>query len=210
MKKIDPIPLIVEPMLPTLVKYPFSNPDWLFEPKWDGFRAICFLESGSVRFVSRNKKSLTARFSALQAIAKSIRATTAVLDGELVAVDETGTPRFNLLRAKESVAGHVVIYYAFDLLYLDGKDLTTEPAIERKALLKRILPRRQVARLRYTDHVVGDGKAMFAELSRLKLEGMVAKRCDSEYVGGRTRAWLKVKTAAGKEEMLKRSETWGH
>lgn len=210
MNQPDPMPLIVEPMLPTLVKYPFSNPDWLFEPKWDGFRAICFLESGSVRLVSRNKKSLTAKFPALQSIAKSIRATTAVMDGELVAVDETGTPRFNLLRANESATGHVVIYFAFDLLYIDGKDLTQEPVIERKALLKRILPRRQVARLRYTDHVVGDGKAMFAELSRLKLEGMVAKRCDSVYVGGRTRAWLKVKTSAGKEEMLLRSETWGH
>jgi bifunctional non-homologous end joining protein LigD len=99
-----------------------------------------------------------------------LRATTAVLDGEIVAVDETGTPRFSLLRAKEYGEGHVVIYYAFDLLYLDGKDLTQDPVIERKALLKRILPRRQAARVRFTDHVVGDGKQMFAELSRLKLE----------------------------------------
>jgi len=210
MKQPDPMPSIVEPMLPTLFKYPFSNPGWLFEPKWDGFRAICFFESGSVRLVSRNKKSLTAKFPALQSIAKSIRATTAVLDGEIAAVDKTGTPRFNLLRAKEQGTGHVVIYFAFDLLYLDGRDLTQEPVIKRKALLKKILPRRQVARLRYTDHVIGDGKAMFAELSRLKLEGMVAKRCDSIYVSGRTRAWLKVKTAAGKEEMQQRSETWGH
>jgi bifunctional non-homologous end joining protein LigD len=85
------------------------NPDWLFELKWDGFQAICFLESGSARLVSRNKKSLTAKFPALQSIAKSIRATTAVMDGELVAVDETGTPRFNLLRANENARGHVVI-----------------------------------------------------------------------------------------------------
>jgi bifunctional non-homologous end joining protein LigD len=184
--------------------------DWLFEPKWDGFRAICFLESGSVRFVSRNRKSLTTKFPALQSIANSIRATNAVLDGEIVAIDEASMPRFNLLRAKEQAGGHLVVYYGFDLLYLDGKDLTQKSVIERKALLKGILPKRQVPRLRYTDHVVGDGKEMFAELSRLKLEGMVAKRCDSVYGGGRTRAWLKVKTATGKEEMLRRSETWGH
>jgi bifunctional non-homologous end joining protein LigD len=79
-------------MFPTLVKLPFSNPDWIFEPKWDGYRAICFLENGSVRFVSKNRKSLTQRFPDLQRTSKSIKAETAIIDGEIVALDKKGLP----------------------------------------------------------------------------------------------------------------------
>jgi bifunctional non-homologous end joining protein LigD len=94
----EPFPAIVQPMLPTLVKLPFSNPDWLFEPNWDGYRAICFLENGSVRFVSKNRKSLTQRFPDLQRISKSIKAERAILDGEIVALDKKGAPCFAGLR----------------------------------------------------------------------------------------------------------------
>jgi bifunctional non-homologous end joining protein LigD len=87
MKRTDSTPIVMEPMLPTLVKLPFSNPDWLFEPKWDGYRAICFMENGDVRFISRRQKSLTEKFPSLKNIAKSIKATVAVLDGEIVALD---------------------------------------------------------------------------------------------------------------------------
>jgi bifunctional non-homologous end joining protein LigD len=85
---------------------------------------------------------------------------------------------------------------------------TAAPLIERKAALKNILPKSGIARVRYTDHVVGDGERLFKELEKRNLEGMVAKRADSLYVGGRTRAWLKIKTSAGREEMQKRSEAW--
>jgi len=81
------MPSAVEPMQPTLAKLPFSNPDWIFEPKWDGYRAICFVQDGNVRFVSKNNKSLTERFPDLQGITKSIKAETAVLDGEIVALE---------------------------------------------------------------------------------------------------------------------------
>jgi bifunctional non-homologous end joining protein LigD len=97
-----------------------------------------------------------------------------------------------------------------DLLYMNGDDLTQKPVTERKRLLKRILPKTDTARVRYTEHMVGDGEYLFQELEKRRLEGMVAKRSDSLYVGGPTRAWLKVKTKAGREEMQKRSETWGH
>ena len=112
------------------------------------------------------------------------------------------------LRSRRSVADCVIVYYAFDLLHLDGRDLTETPLISRKAALKKILPKRDTGRIRYTDHIVGEGERFFGELERRQLEGMVAKRADSLYVGGRTRAWVKIKTAAGREEMQKRSETW--
>lgn len=200
--------IVMEPMLPTLVQFPFSNPDWLFEPKWDGFRAICFIEDGLVRFISRRQNSLTEKFPTLQKIAKSIKANVAVLDGEIVALDKNGTVRFEGLRSRSAEYQHV--YFAFDLLTLDGTDRTNVPLKDRKAALKRILPKRQTGLVRFTEHIVGDGEGLFQELEKMKLEGMVAKRLDSIYVSGRTRAWLKVKTKAGKAEMKIRSETWGH
>ncbi len=200
--------IAMEPMLPTLVQFPFSNPAWLFEPKWDGFRAICFIEDGLVRFISRRQNSLTEKFPSLQKITKSIKATVAVLDGEIVALDKNGTVRFEGLRSKSAEYQHV--YFVFDLLTLEGADLTNVPLIKRKAALKRILPKRPTGLVRFTEHIIGDGEGLFRELEEMNLEGMVAKRLDSLYVSGRTRAWLKVKTKAGKAEMKTRSETWGH
>jgi len=110
-------------MQPTLARSPFSNRDWLFELKWDGFRAICYLQEGKVRFVSRRRKSLTEKFPELQRIAESIKADTAVLDGEIVALDKGGVPCFEGLRSRRADEC-VIVYYAFDLLYLDGKDFT--------------------------------------------------------------------------------------
>ncbi len=202
------MPSVVELVQPTLARQPFSNPAWLFEPKWDGWRAVCYVHDGKVRFVSKNKRSLNERFPDLRNIGKSIRATSAVIDGEIVALDLAGLPCFDGLRSRRTAADCVIVYYAFDVLYLDGRDLTHTPLISRKAALKKILPKRGAGRVRYTEHVVGAGESLFAELEKRQLEGMVAKRADSFYVGGRTRAWLKIKTQAGREEMRKRSEAW--
>ncbi len=203
----EPMPSVVELMQPTLARQPFSNAAWLFEAKWDGWRAVCYLHDGKVRFVSKNKRSLNERFPDLRNIGKSISATSAVIDGEIVALDKKGVPCFDGLRSK-SVRGCVIVFYAFDLLYLDGRSLTQSPLRARKAALKRILPKRDTSRVRFTDHVVREGERLFAELEKRQLEGMVAKRLDSLYEGGRTRAWLKIKTTAGREEMQKRLETW--
>lgn len=203
-----PFPSAVEPMLPTLVKAPFSNPDWVFEPKWDGYRAICFVRDGDVRLVSKRRNDLTAKFPSLRSLAESVKAKSAVMDGEIVALDENGLPCFDALRSRKTVGDCVIVFYAFDLLYLDGLDFTSRPLIERKAALKKILPRGTKQRARYTDHVIGKGERLLAELEKRQLEGMVAKRADSLYVGGRTRNWLKIKTMAGRAEMRKRSEAW--
>jgi bifunctional non-homologous end joining protein LigD len=190
-------------MQPSNLAQPFSDPKWLFEPKWDGYRALCYFGE-SVRFISRRNNDLTKRFPELQAI--QIKAESAIIDGEITAIDEHGLPCFDELRkTKRSCA---IVFYAFDLLELNGEDLRELPLLKRKAALKGILLKTKHNRIRFTDYVIGEGLAPFAELEQRNLEGMVAKKVDSEYTGGRTRDWLKIKTAAGKEEMRKRQETW--
>lgn len=192
------------PMQPTPAKAPFSDPNWLFEPKWDGYRALCFLEKGRLTFMSRNQVSLNKRFPELLEI--RLKANQAVLDGEVVALDENGLPQFAGLRSKR--LNCQIVYYAFDLLQLNDVDTSQLPLLKRKTTLKRILI--QSARLRYTDHFIGNGEQLFSELEKLGLEGMVAKKKNGLYVSGKTRDWLKIKTAAGREEMKRRTETWGH
>jgi bifunctional non-homologous end joining protein LigD len=202
------MPTSVLPMLATTVGAPFSRAGWLFEPKWDGYRAICFFRDGQVRFTSRNQRDLTKRFPELQSIAKSIKASTAVMDGEIVALDEDGAQCFEQLQNHKRDC--TLIYFAFDLMFLDGKSLNEVPLLQRKAELKRILPKSLAGRIRFTDHVVERGLDLFAALEAQELEGMVAKRAESLYVPGRSRDWLKVKTRAGHEQMTMRIETWGH
>lgn len=202
-----PMPAQFEPMLPTLVMKPFSNREWLYEPKWDGWRATCSLKDGEARFISRKRNSLSERFPQLKHVSDSIRASTAILDGEIVALDDHGLPRFNGLRSRRVNAS--IVFYAFDLLYLDGFDLTACPLIKRKALLKRILPKDNTGRIRFTDHIDGNGERFFEKLEALRLEGMVMKRKDSVYAFGRCRDWLKVRTSAGRTTMQKRIENWG-
>ncbi len=200
------MPSSLEPMLPTPVKLPFSDPAWLFEPKWDGFRALCFLKGGKVRFISRNKHNLTQRFPELQEIASLVRAKTAIIDGEIVALDRNGKPSFDALRYRQHRGA--IVFYAFDLLHLDGEDLSQYPLLARKTALRRILRKARIGRIRYTEYIETDGERLFKELEAMQLEGMVAKRKDSVYAFTRSRLWLKVKTSTGRAEMLKRVENW--
>ncbi len=101
-----------------------------------------------------------------------------------------------------------IIYYAFDLLYLNDQDLRNEMLLTRKTTLASILPMSDSVRVRYTEHMIGEGEAMFHEMENRQLEGMVAKKIDSRYVSGRTKDWLKIKTVAGKESQVQRSEEW--
>jgi bifunctional non-homologous end joining protein LigD len=154
------MPAAIEPMLPTLVSKPFSQSGWIYEPKWDGWRTICFLRDGKAHLASRKRNSLDERFPVLRDIGKLIRADTAIIDGEVVALDQDGLPRFNALRFKRERKCSVVLY-CFDLLYLDGYDLTACPLSKRKALLKRILPKDNTGRIRFTDHIEVKGEGLF-------------------------------------------------
>jgi len=196
-----PMPTTIHPMLAESVEKPFDDPDWLFEIKWDGYRAIAFIENGKVRLVSRNQNELTARYPELKDMPEFVKAKTAILDGEVVALDDDGRASFSLMqqrtgfrpggkRAAEK-ADVPVLYYAFDVLYLDGYDWRRVPLVERKKKLASILELGDS--LRYSDHYEVQGKALFEIARDKKLEGILAKKRNSCYEERRSREWLKIK-----------------
>src|SRR3954468_15266617 len=134
-----PMPSMIKPMLATLVDEPFSDPAWIFETKWDGYRSVCFLKNGKARFVSRNQIEMTPQYPELAKISKEVRAKEAILDGEICALDREGIPRFQMLQRKGASQRPPIVYFVFDLLYVDGHDLTACTVVERKAKLAEII-----------------------------------------------------------------------
>ena len=194
------MPSVIHPMLATLVDDPFSDPEWIFETKWDGFRSVCFVRNGKTRLVSRNQIEMTPQYPELAGIAGQLAAKEAILDGEIVALDEQGMPRFQLLQPRVGRKGGLealrgkgqIVYFVFDLLYIDGYDLTACSVVERKAKLAEILLPATFIKL--SDHVEGEGEAFFREIEKFHLEGTIAKRANSKYLQKRTTDWLKIKT----------------
>jgi bifunctional non-homologous end joining protein LigD len=194
------MPPQIKPMLATLVDEPFSDPDWIFETKWDGYRSVCFLKHGKAQFVSRNQIEMTPQYPELANIGKQVRAKEAILDGEICALDARGIPRFQMLQRKGGRQRPPIVYFVFDLLYVDGHDLTACTVVERKAKLAEILKPSSVIKL--SDHIEGDGEAFFREIEKFQLEGMMAKRADSKYVQKRSSDWLKIKTVMRQEVVV--------
>src|SRR3954470_1984069 len=202
------MPTIIQPMLATLVDEPFSNPGWIFETKWDGFRSVCFIRDGAARFVSRNQIEMTPQYPELAKIGKQIDAKEAILDGEIVALDERGMPRFQLLQPRvgrksgiDALRGTArIVYFVFDLLYVDGYDLMPCTVVERKAKLAEIV--RPAGFVKLSEHIAGEGDAFFREIEKFHLEGMMAKRAESKYVQKRSNDWLKVKTVLRSEVVI--------
>lgn len=197
-----PIPRAVRPMLSTLVAEPFDREGWLFEVKWDGYRAIGQKEQKEIQLYSRNHKSFNQHFPSIVEALQRLKIDTAVFDGEVVALDEAGHPQFQLLQNYFRSPEGDVVYYIFDLLYLDGHDLRQLSLVKRKAILKKVLGRAK-GRLRFSDHVEEKGKAFFKEVSLMHLEGMIAKDSQSPYREGvRSREWLKIKTELRQEVVI--------
>ena len=218
-----PMPDRIQPMLAALADKPFDDAEWLYEVKWDGYRALAFLQDGAVRLVSRNQKALTQQYPELAHLGAELRARSAIVDGEICALDEQGRASFSLMqcraassRGRRSSAGQgnseiPMVYYAFDLLYLDGFDLRRVDLERRKQLLADILPSRELGqatssglhsgapgRLRYSDHFPS-GTALFEAARQRGLEGIVAKRRRSCYLEKRSREWLKIKITQRQE-----------
>jgi bifunctional non-homologous end joining protein LigD len=187
----------IPPMLATLVPAPFDGPDWLFEVKWDGFRVEAVVENGTVQLWTRGRQDAAGYFGPFLSPPTWLEATDAVLDGEVIAIDVHGEPDFALLQAqirRRGVAptGGRVVYQVFDLLEVDAVSLLDAPLEERKARLKTVL--RDDPRVRYSDHVIGDGIAFFEVARVRRLEGIVAKRRASVYEPGKRGGnWLKIK-----------------
>jgi len=196
-----PMPTEIHAMLAESVDDPFDGPDWLFEIKWDGYRAIAFIQNGKVRLVSRKQNDLTPRYPELAGLPQFIKAQSAILDGEVVALDEEGRASFSLMQQRTGFrpggrratanADVPVIYYAFDLLYLDGFDWRRVPLEERKRKLATLLMTGNA--VRYSDHYEEQGKALFEIAQQRGLEGIVAKKRASYYEERRSREWLKIK-----------------
>ena len=190
------VPSRVDPMKAVLTDERFSDPDWVFERKLDGIRAIATRDGDEIRLVSRNDLSLAGRFPEIvEAFAQATRHD-AVVDGEIVAFEGATTSFARLQQRGERPVP--VFYYVFDLLHLDGRDTTPLPLRERKALLRDAVTTRG-GPIRLTPHRNGDGESLFAEACEKGWEGLIAKRADAPYAHGRSRDWLKMKCSAEQE-----------
>ncbi|MGH9534827.1 MAG: non-homologous end-joining DNA ligase [Terriglobales bacterium] len=210
-----PMPQGLRPMLAVLASQPFSDPDWLYEVKWDGVRALAYCQHGTARLVSRNGRDITAQYPELAALGTAWKAAptapaAAVVDGEIVALDERGRSSFSRLQRRMNLVAaseisrarqrYPAVFYAFDLLYYAGAELLQTPLEARKTWLRLHLAADPVAR--YSDHVAGSGLELLALAQQQRLEGIVAKRRDSVYCQGRSRDWLKFKLEQRQEAVI--------
>jgi bifunctional non-homologous end joining protein LigD len=193
------MPRKVKPQLATLVKAAPAGDDWLNEIKFDGYRMVCHIEGRKVTFSSRNGLDWTARVPHLVQAARGLGVGSAILDGEVVALTTDGSSSFQDLQNafSENRAGQLV-YYVFDLLYLDGRNLMKVPLNERKQLLETVVTNSQ-GPIRDAGYIVGQGPEFYDEICKRKLEGIICKRRDRPYVPGRSTDWLKVKCAHREE-----------
>jgi bifunctional non-homologous end joining protein LigD len=194
------MPHDIKPMLATLVEEPFDDPNWIFEIKQDGYRAIAEIEPGAVLLYSRNNLPFNRKFPSVARSLESIPGS-AVLDGELVALDEKGRSYFQLLQNHLRAGSGEISYFVFDLLYLNGKDLRGLPLTSRKQMLRDLLP--ELPDIRFSDHLTEYGKDFFALAQKNNLEGIVAKKADSVYqTSRRSKDWLKIKIRLQQEAVI--------
>jgi len=190
----------LKPMLATLVDKPFDSPGWLYEIKWDGYRAVAFMNKGTIDLKSRNDKSFNEKFYPVIAALKKWNIN-AIVDGEIVVADEQGIANFAALQNWRSEADGELLYYLFDVLWLDGKDLTQLTLIERREILKSIMPPENNI-IRLSEAFEESGIEFFEAAKKMGLEGIIAKKTDSNYhPGSRTKEWLKIK-ANKRQEMV--------
>jgi bifunctional non-homologous end joining protein LigD len=194
------MPAKLEPMLAVLGSTLPSGTDWLYEVKWDGYRALCFLSDGKLRMVSRRGNIMDKQFPEVcEALLAAVKAESAIVDGEVVAIDENGIPSFQLLQNRTGfrravntgTKAQALGFFAFDLVYLNGYDLRRCALIDRRRLLQSILlPSNTV---RYSDHFAGKGNELLEVVRQKGLEGIIAKRADSRYESRRSSCWIKLK-----------------
>jgi DNA ligase D len=191
--------LAPERIVPQLASPSASPPeggDWLHEIKFDGYRTIAHKAPGSVRLITRSGLDWTRRYGDLPEAFAKLPCQNAIIDGEIVVLDEHGASRFAALQdALATGASNRLVFYAFDLLHLDGWNLTRVPLARRKALLAQLLAGQTSSRfpIQFSDHVEGNGKAFYERVSEMGLEGIVSKRATAHYEGGRSRTWTKTK-----------------
>lgn len=193
-------PASIAPMLATLVDKPFDAEDWLYEIKWDGYRAVAHLRDTKVGLWSRNQKSFDEKFYPIHAALQTL-GLHAVLDGEIIVSTPEGISNFGMLQNWRSEADGQLLYYVFDLLWLDGYSLLDLPLTERRALLEKVLPAHPLIRL--SEAFATSGLSFYQTAKEMKLEGIMAKKADSVYVPGeRSKDWLKIKVGRRQEVVI--------
>jgi bifunctional non-homologous end joining protein LigD len=193
-------PWHVKPMLCTLVDEPFDKVGWLFEIKWDGYRAIGSKKGSAVELYSRAGTDFATHYPPIAAALHELQHDV-ILDGEIVVTDDTGKPHFEALQNWRRTSEGTLSYYVFDILWCDSRDVRDMPLLQRKELLQSIVPKNSA--IRYSDHIETKGKALFAQMRERDLEGIVAKKADSPYrEDNRGAAWLKVKTHQRQEVVI--------
>lgn len=195
----------VDPMKAILGKEPFDGKEWIFEVKWDGYRAIAEIGKNKIQLYSRNQISYNKLFEPIVKELKKIKQSM-VLDGEVVILDSKGRANFQLLQnyasASSAQARHMnLVYYIFDILYFDGHDLTSLPLVERKEILQRVLP--QTPSLKLSEHIEEAGTKFYKAVREQGVEGIIAKKSDSKYeIGRRSSNWIKIKTKNRQEAII--------
>lgn len=190
----------IKPMLASLTEESFDNEDWIFEIKWDGYRAIAGIRNGEVELQSRNNLSFKKKYHPI-AEALSNWSVNAIVDGEIIAVDEEGVTDFQHLQAWQKTGKGQLLYYVFDILWIDGVSVMHLPLLERKEILKAIVPAEGI--IKYSDHIHQTGNDFFEVAVKEGLEGIMAKRADSQYHPAvRTQQWLKIKTHRRQEVVI--------
>ena len=205
-----PMPATLEPMMACLTDNPPKGQDWLYEVKWDGIRALCFVEDGELRILSRSGNRCERQYPELTVLPHHVKAASAILDGEIAVLDAKGRSSFSLIQPRISVAdpnsiAHLsrsspVTLFLFDLLYLDGYDLRGVPLEERKALLAEVVEIDEGIRM--SDHFVAQGDAMLEAARANGLEGIIGKRRESLYESRRSPNWLKIKVNTEQEFVI--------
>ena len=197
-----PFPDFIPPQLATLASEPPEGDTWLHEVKFDGYRILAFVDEKNIMLKSRNNLVWSNQFTPVVNALETLPDKKMVLDGEVVLLDQDGKSNFQLLQNTNKTQDNAAyVYYVFDILYYDKYDLKSLPLIERKAILKSLLIN-QNPTLRYSDHIIGNGKDIFAQSCNMGLEGIISKRTDSSYIGKRSKTWLKIKCSKRQEFVI--------
>ena len=199
-KKRSSMPVDLLPMLANAVEKPFDDPDWIYEIKWDGYRSLAYRDERKAELRSRNNNSFNEKFYPVHEALKQWPVK-AVVDGEILVVNEEGRSLFHKLESWKTAEDGELVYYVFDLLWLNGYNLMELPLVERRELLQKLVPEESL--IRFSESFAVKGTDFFASAEKLGIEGIVAKKADSIYVpGSRTSNWLKIKTEKRHEVVI--------
>lgn len=198
-KKLE-VTQLVKPMLATKASGIFNKANWIYELKWDGYRALANIHEGKVDLYSRNGISFKSKFTSVYNNLKAIPHDV-ILDGEIVALDENGLPQFQNLQNYQTNPSGELRYYVFDILYLNGHNIMHLPLLERKSLISDVIE--DIPQVYYCDHIESMGKTFFEQAIKSGMEGVVAKKADSQYIpGSRSDNWLKIKAFESQEALI--------